>query len=94
MLSVDKYIKCIFPDLISIPPATNLEDFSLAATDFGPLYTSVFYWGENIFFALNLSVPGGFYTIMVIGAHDAMITIKNDGQCHIPSLIPGPIRNN
>ena len=33
---------------------------SLAATDSGPLYTNVFYCGGNIFFTLNLSVPGGF----------------------------------
>ena len=33
-------------------------DFSLAATDSGPLYTSVFYCGGNIFFAL---VPEDLY---------------------------------
>ena len=56
-------------------------DFSLAATDSGPLYTSMFYCGEKIFLILTLSVPGGF--IMVIGAHDSMITITNGGRCHI-----------
>ena len=40
--------------------------------------SSVFYCGENISFTLNLSVPGGFIT--VIGAHDSMITIKNGGN--------------
>ena len=49
-------------------------DFSVAATDSGPLYTSVFYCCENILFILNLSVPGGF---MVIGAH---VTINNGGD--------------
>ena len=58
-----------------------MMDFSLAATDSGPLYTSVFYYGENIFLILTLSVPGGF--IMVIGAHASMITITNGGQCHL-----------
>ena len=43
-------------------------DFSLAATDSGPLYTSVFYCGDNIFFTLNLSGSWRNYIIMVIGA--------------------------
>ena len=60
MLSVDKYIKCIFSDLITVFHQLLVMDFSLAATDSGPLYTSVFYCGGNIFFILNLSVPGGF----------------------------------
>ena len=46
-------------------------DFSLAATDSDPLYTSVYYCGKNIFFTLNLSVPGEFIFIMVISAHDS-----------------------
>ena len=47
-------------------------DFSLAATDPGPLYTNVLYCGEYIiFYKLNLSVPEGF----IFGTHDSMITI-------------------
>ena len=38
----------------------NVHLLSLAATDSGPLYTNVFYCGGNIFFTLNLSVPGGY----------------------------------
>ena len=49
-------------------------DFALAATDSGLLYTSVFYCGGK---------PVGswrIYIIMVIGAHDSMIIIKNGGN--------------
>ena len=60
-------------------------DISLAATDSGPLYTRVFYCGEiiiNIFFTLNLLVPGDLY-YNGHGAPDPMTTITNGGQCHI-----------
>ena len=45
-------------------------DFSLATTDSGPLYTSVFYCGGNMFFYLKLVGSWRIYVIMVIGAHD------------------------
>ena len=49
------------------------------ATDSG---INVFYCGENIFFTLNLSVPG------IIIAHDSMITIKNGGNTiYGPTLV-------
>ena len=37
--------------------------------------------GENILFYLK--PVGCWRIIMVTGAHDSMITIKNGGQCHI-----------
>ena len=66
-------------------------DFSLAATDSGPLYTSVFYCGGNIFFYLNLPVVSWrIYIIMVIVAYNSMISIKNGHIATLvtPSLVP------
>ena len=80
MLSVDKYIKCIFSDLITVFHQLLVMDFSLAATDSGPLYTSVFYCGGNIFFYIKPVGSWRIYVIMVIGAHDSMIIIKNGGN--------------
>ena len=50
------------------------------ATDSGPIYTSVLYCGGNIFFTLSLVGSWRIYIIMVIGAHDSIIIIKNGGN--------------
>ena len=70
-------------------------DVSLAATDSGPLYTSVFYCGENVIFKPYFMYLEDLY-YMVIGAHDSMILIINGGNAIygavlVPtSLVPRP----
>ena len=66
MLSADKIVHRIHAWLLTLLQYSTkyksgfVLGFSLAATDSGPLYTSVFYCDKNIFCTLNLSVPGGF----------------------------------
>ena len=51
------------------------------SNSFWSIIHHIFYCGGNIFFTLNLSVPGRYY--MIIGAHDSMIIIKKRRKCHI-----------
>ena len=54
-------------------------DFHLQQQILAHYYTSVFYYH-----IVYLKPVGSWriYIIMVIGAHDSMITIQNGGQCH------------
>ena len=66
------------------------------ATDSGPLYTSVFYCGGNIFFYIKPVGSWRIYIMMVIGAPDSMIIITNGGNAIYgatlvtPLLVPQP----
>ena len=68
-------------------------DFSLAATDSGPLCTSVFYCGGNMFFTVGSC---RIYVIMVIGADDSVIIIKYGGNAIYGATLarsPAPFGN-
>ena len=76
MLSIDKYIKCSY----SIPAAINLDScWIFHLVHYTPVSFTVV---KHIY---NHKPVGSWriYIIMVIGAHDSMITIQNGGQCHI-----------